>query len=430
MRYLSSWLVLGTLLLAVGCCVQGCDNLNPPTTTEPPKPVVLPVEAGLPTRGEISSYLVTNSRVTAEIVIEVTPEMVEKCTAINVEEGDRVTKGQILAELDKKDMQSQIEEAESQVRTQRIQCERAKKLADEGLGPKADYDTAKLNLDQAESQLKRLKLQLSDLTIRSPITGIVTSRELQVGQLVSSGQPIFRIVDPTSYMLIINPPEQQLANLKVGQTAEVTIDAIKNEVFEARVRKINPNVDPASGTVKVTLDFDQETMTRLRDQAFARVKLVLETHSNALLVPKDVVVEENARKYLFILSDEDGNPVKTSGGTEGGSSEEDSATAADADQEETFIAKRVEIETGLEDSDFVEILSGVDEDTRIITLGQQNLKPGTRVRVTNAEAELRSKAGLSAEEALAAAEAERESGAAEGQETDGSGRRRMRRAAR
>ncbi|MBN2307589.1 MAG: efflux RND transporter periplasmic adaptor subunit, partial [Candidatus Hydrogenedentes bacterium] len=398
--------------------------------------IVIPVEAQLPKRGDISAYIETFSRVEAENRVDVTPESPEKCVQVLVEEGDRVKAGQALAELDKRDLAAQILENETQLRKQQVDYERAKQMFEEGLGAEVDYDNARFAYEQGQASLKRLKLQYENLTIRSPIDGIVTMKAIQVGQLVSSGSPVFRVVDPNSYMLVIQPPEQELPHLRVGQEAEVTLDSRKGEEFSARVRRINPNVEE-SGTVKVTLDFDKADMARLRDTAFARVRLVMETHEQALLVPKDAIVEENARKYLFVVDEpgaeeaegEEAGGEEAGGEEAGGEASGDTAAseaggdgeAADdasagegapsGDEDPIHIAKRVEIQSGLEDSNYVEILAGIDDDSMIITLGQQALKPGAEVRVTTAEDELQARAGLTADEALKAAEEKRAAGA-------------------
>ncbi|MCL4693567.1 MAG: efflux RND transporter periplasmic adaptor subunit, partial [Candidatus Hydrogenedentes bacterium] len=207
----------------------------------------------------------------------------------------------------------------------------------------------------------------------------------------------FDIVDTNSYILTINPPEQLLPRVEKGQKALVSIDAVKGDAFEATVRRINPAVDPATGTVKVTLDFRKDIMSQLREAAFARVRLVMDTRENALLVPKDAVIEENARKYLFVVGPEEQASPEGS---------ESADTAAN-----TMIATRVEVKTGLEDNAKVEIIEGIDENSPIVTVGQQTLKSGSEVKLTTTQEELLAKAGLSAEEALAAAEAERARGA-------------------
>jgi len=207
--------------------------------------------------------------------------------------------------------------------------------------------------------------------------------------MVTTGVPVFSIVDPASYILPITPPEKELARLSVGQEARISIDSCPGSEFTAKVRRINPAVDPLSGTVKVILDFDEAARSCLRESAFARVRLVMETHQNALLVPKDALLEENARKYVMLVQegDRDASPEEPAG------TETEPKAGAHA-----LMAERVEVQTGLEDSNSVEIVSGITEESRVITLGQHTLKPGSEVFVTNVQ-----EAILSGSEASASA---------------------------
>ncbi|HOZ49900.1 MAG TPA: hypothetical protein PK468_25080, partial [Candidatus Hydrogenedentes bacterium] len=232
--------------------------------------------------------------------------------------------------------------------------------------------------------------------------------------------------------------------LQIGQLAKVTVDALPGEEFDAYVRRVNPAVDPLTGTIKVVLDFDEATRIRLRESAFARVRLIMETHQQALVVPKDVLVEENGRKYVFVVEEEQpqaeeeaaelpettGNEAAAPSVTETEASdkagenagepetESPDAPPEDADAESTntedskpeepmLVAQRVEVETGFEDSSRVEIVSGIGDDSLIVTLGQHTLKPGSYVRVASAEVLLNEKKDMSVEEALAEAEAKK-----------------------
>ncbi|MFO7904548.1 MAG: hypothetical protein R6U98_17930, partial [Pirellulaceae bacterium] len=157
---------------------------------------------------------------------------------------------------------------------------------------------------------------------------------------------------------------------------------------------------------------------------FVRVRLVMETHEDALLVPKDAVIEENARTYVFVArrkepGPENAEPEKTDGSALQDETEDESAEAADTTSNTTdqsaftqneeenkpyWVAERLEVETGLEDSQHSEIVKGIDAEDLVVTVGQHTLKPGTRVSITTADEVLAENANLSAQEALRAAE--------------------------
>jgi len=438
-----NWLTILVLALLAGSVV-GCDIVGRKAkskdaedeaekTAEEETEIVIPIEVDHPGRGDISSHFETTTRVQAENRVQVPSEGVGECTAVHVEEGDRVAMGEVLAALDTTDIRLTIGQGEVQVRQTKTSYDIAEKSLKEGIGSKAERDNAKFAHEQAVAALEAQKVQLEKQTVTAPIAGIVTMRAVQAGQFVATGTPLFAIVDPASFMVTISPPERELSRLRVGQVAKVTIDALGNEEFAATVRRVNPNVDPMSGTVKVTLDFDEETRSRLREAAFARVRLVMETHENALLLSKDAVVEENARKYVFVVvekeaeaqepeeAEAEAGEEKTEApegakDTEAEAGEDAEAATGEGDEEDAepvLVANRIEVQTDLEDSDFVEVVSGIDDESLIVVLGQHTLKSGARVRITNAAAEIQAKSGLSAEDALEAAKAKQEAKAKE-----------------
>lgn len=425
------YLGVGTLMVLVLLCGAGCNPTQKTTNAdavqadkpkdkdiEEEEELVIPVQSELPRRENIASYFETTARVEAENRVQVMAESVGECEKVAVQEGDSVKAGDVLADLDKKAVAATIGQTEVQVRQTQTSYDIAERSLAEGIGAKAERDNARFAHEQAMAALNTQKVQLAKLTIRAPISGIVTKKNVQEGQLVSAGMTVFTIVDPLSYMLVINPPEKELARLKVGQLAKVTVDALGTEEFDAALRRINPAVDSATGTVKVTLDFDPATRKRLRESAFARVRLVLETHENALLVPKDALIEENARKYLFIVKQDEApkaeaqaaEPVKAPEASEAPAkpAAEPAKTEDSASAKPIFVAERIEVQTGLEDSKSIEILSGLEDNALVVTLGQHTLKQGSKVTISNANDELLSKAGLSAEEALKTAQKKRE----------------------
>ncbi len=361
--------------------------------------VRIPIHAARPTRNDISAYFETTTRVQAENQVEVISKGTGLCEAVHVEEGDRVETGEILAELDKRELEAQLSQTRVNVQQTKYQMQKAEEQLDEGLLSPYEAENARFAHEQAEATLRVQEVQLSHQTIQAPISGVVTQRMVQKGMLVSSGMPMFSIVDPESFILPISAPEKELVRLEVGQEAKVTVDSLPGREFTARIERINPSVDLTTGTVKVVLEFEEEAREHLRQAAFARVRLVMETHEDALLVPKDAIIEENARTFVMVVREKkEGEPAPV----------EAAESLEEVPDEPMLVAERVEVKTGLEDSDDIEILEGIDEETRIVTLGQHTLKSGSAVVVTNAEQEILSRADIEPGEALAIAEQRRE----------------------
>lgn len=395
------------LVLAVGCGISTTKTSSGTVeSVAPPEPerVIIPVEAQKPVRGDISEYLDTVARVEAEKRVEVASKGTGICLEVLAEEGDTVKKGQPLAELDKKDIEAQLRQTELKVRQARADLERSKKAYEYGFLSGMEYENAKFALENAEAALQTQQIQLENTTIRAPIDGVITRRSIHEGQLISTGTPVFQIVDPDSYVINIDVAEKDLPRLKLGQTAKFSVLSLEGKEFEAKVSRINPGVDPASGMVKVRLELDASTRAQLREAAFVRIRLVMETHANALLIPKDALLEENMRRYLFIVAD---SPVSSQAADASASTSPASDVPRVASDGRTY-ARRVPVEVGLEDNKYAEILSGIDDDTLVITVGQKNLKTDAEIRVTTAQAEMESSTQLTAEKALEAAKAKHE----------------------
>ena len=372
MRYGIICIVFAALVAGLtGCGSQAQGKAPDPSSVAQSDEVLIPIQADYPTRTDISAYFETTSRIQAERRVEVISKGTGLCKRVFVEEGDRVKAGDVIAELDKEELEAQLRQTMVSVEQHKTAYEIAEQSLAEGIGSRAERDNTRFAYEQAKAMLNLQQVQFRHQTITAPIDGMITMRHIQEGMLVTAGMPAFSIVDTSSFVLPISPPEKELTRLRIGQEAKVTIDAKEGREFIAHVRRINPSVDPMTGTVKVILDFDPEDREQLREAAFARVRLVMETHENALVVPKDAVLEENTRKYLMVLREQ---VPETPG---------EQAPAAP-----TLVVERVEVKTGLEDSNFVEILAGIDDNTRFVTLGQHTLKPGSAVMITNARDEI------------------------------------------
>ncbi len=382
-------------------------------------PLIIPVEVASPTRGDMSSYFDTSTRIEAERRVDVSSKGSARCIALLVDEGDTVSQGDILAELERAEAQALYDQSSIQVRQNETSYALAKRQHDEGLGTKMDMDNAKYTHEQSLATLESQRLALENLTIRAPIDGVITTRVIHLGMLVSVGESVFSIMDPSSFILTISPPEKELSRLKIGQTAEVRVDAIPGRLFSASIRRINPSVDPVTGTIKVVLDFDEELDGELRESAFSRVKLVMSTRKNVILIPKEAIVEENGKQYVFVLEETDGETVTIGGKSSdlGASDSKKEVEASEKGDEEdakpdstevpVYVAKRVSIQTALEDATRIQVFAGLEESALMVTNGQHSLKDGAKVRISSVQQEISRLEGMSADDLLEVAKKKR-----------------------
>ncbi|HSO23204.1 MAG TPA: efflux RND transporter periplasmic adaptor subunit [Chondromyces sp.] len=316
------------------------------------------VSVGTVAREPIASLYSTSATLRADrsaTVIARTRGVVERLV---VEEGDRVAAGQPLAYLEDDEQTIAAARARTTEETARREHERAGGLYERGLLSVDEYEAGRRDAEDAQHALELAELELSRTVIRAPIAGTVVARHLDVGATVSDGTPVYDLADVDPLYADINIPERHVTRLHPGQTVLLAADATDAEA-SAVIERIAPAVDPATGTVKVTVAVQGDS--RLRPGAFVRVDIVTDTHDDALVVARSALVAEGRRWHLYRLA-EDGRTVE-----------------------------QIEVALGFESGDRVEILAAVDPETsiaagdRVVVVGAPALSEGAVVRVMNDE---------------------------------------------
>jgi RND family efflux transporter MFP subunit len=213
---------------------------------------------------------------------------------------------------------------------------------------------AEAGMSQAASLVRIARQALADASIRSPISGYVAARMAEPGQQVAGGgmggAAILRIVAPGSVYFQANVSETQVADVRLGQHVDVTVDALPGRTFSGTVTRILPVASMAARAFTLRIDFPVEPT--MKPQMFARGRILLGTHRATVLVPKDAVVFDpiQNRSKLF---------VKLGSGT----------------------VQEREVKIGYTNPEFVEIVSGVRPAEAVVVQGQNALQDGDKVRV-------------------------------------------------
>ncbi|MFC1889915.1 efflux RND transporter periplasmic adaptor subunit [Thermodesulfobacteriota bacterium] len=308
----------------------------------------LPVKTELPTRGEISSFIQTSTTIKTKREVDVYSKAIGICRDVHREEGDLVGQGDLLAELSDEELTILRNQARARAEKAAEDFKRAEQMfADDLISSKA-FEEARFLLNLAGEDLALSEKKLMDTSIRAPLDGVISERHVKVGDLVTTTKKLFQIVDMGSLQAVVHVPERDYNRVRAGQPAEISVDSIPNRTFSGSVARINPVIDPDSGTMKVTVDIGEESPL-LKPGLFIRVRIVTDTHEDALLVPKEAVVLEKASSKIFVVS--------------GGSAQE-----------------RV-IETGYENYLWVEVVGGLKEGEDVVVLGHLGIKDNTPVRI-------------------------------------------------
>ena len=352
-RFSISLLPTVLMLVAAGCSSDGAQEhgsgTGGPWAGGPgrERTAAVPVEVAQVARRSISAFLETNGTLEAKNEVDVVARVAAPIVALLVEEGEAVRKGQVLARLDREELQAQLEISRVAVKESDLVYERAQKLYHDQLVSEEQYQQALSSFEAANAQLEAHRIQFGFSTITAPFDGLIVTRYVDFAQHVSVNTPLFRISDFDPLLCPIQVPERELAQLHLQQPAHLAVEAWPGRRFEAQVLLISPVVDAATGTIKVTLKVRSEG--KLRPGMFARVFLRTATREAALVIPKSALSLESIGDTVYV---------------------------ADAGK-----ASRREVTLGFREGDFVETLTGVTAGEAVIVVGQDGLSDGTPIEI-------------------------------------------------
>ena len=350
---MNRWFVISAFVLVSSSCGSEDSGRQQGRGRGGRQSAAVPVKVELVARGEISKSVLKNTTLEAERWVDVRSRRPGQVVAILKEEGDKVREGEVLARLDDADAELQAREMEvAFVDAQRVHA-RVQKIFESNLASEEQFEAAKTQLDRARTQYERAKLDFNFTRITSPVEGTVTSRRVEIGNVVSNNQTLFSVADFDPLLARILVPEKEIGSIATGQEAVITVESAPGRDYSGRVKRISPVVDPESGTVKVTVEIPSSNRTILRPGMFSSVYIITETRKNTLVIPKKALVLEGEGNQVFVYE-------KTEDGGR---------------------AERKKIKIGFSDNDRLEVVEGVEDGDVVITVGQDGLRPGTAVRI-------------------------------------------------
>lgn len=285
-----------SLCIAIVAC--GCGPEKTPLAGQPENKLVTVREVKLVISEEslaVSGTLEAHKTATLNFQV---PGKVEQ---IRVDEGDHVSAGQVLASLDFADYSSQLEIAEAAVMRAQDAYDRFEPLCREGAFAESKFVELKSGLTQALAARDIAHKRLRDTELKSPVSGIVGMKKVEIGQIVSPELPVFVVVKTDTVFARVAVPESEVGKIAIGHPAEVTIPALNDWRFDGKISLIGVVADPRtrSFTVKVRLANPEY---HLRPGMI--VQTVLSTHQSMtrLTVPVEAIVRDaDDLSYVFTI---------------------------------------------------------------------------------------------------------------------------------
>ena len=224
-------------------------------------------------------------------------------TAVHVREGDRVTAGTVVVELDDREVLAELAEARANLEEAAAGWHRVESLHATGLTSAQELDAAVARQRVGAARVDALETRLSFTRITAPVAGVVTAREVEVGDLASPRAPLLELASGRGLLLRVPVSELEVVRLKTGDAAEVSVDALPDLVLEGTIQRIFPAADSVSRQVTVELAV-AETPPDVRYGFLARAHLVLERIPDAVLVP-ETALQRGAKGEVFVWIVED-----------------------------------------------------------------------------------------------------------------------------
>ena len=310
-----------------------------------PATVTPAVEVTTAVSRDVAQESTYSSSVEAYATNNIMPQTGARIRKINVEVGDYVVKGQVLAEMDR----FQLEQLELQIQNDDIEYARLKGLYAEGGVSQSDFEAAELGYKVRKTNYQNL---LENTILRSPINGYVTARNFDAGDMFAMSAPLFTVQQVVPVKLLVGISESEYTKVKKGDTVSLTVDALPDRTFTGKVTRLYPTINAATHT------FNAEVVVSNADRAlrpgmFARVTVNFGVNHRIVLPDQCIVKQEGTgQKFVYLLKEDD-------------------------------TVSYVPVTLGRHMGAEYEVIDGVQEGETVVRKGQAALKDGVKVQVLN-----------------------------------------------
>lgn len=306
---------------------------------------------------QFDHYLELQGDVKTKQNVLVYPEMAGTLYRVYVTEGQKVSKGQLLASIDDGGMGSQLAQLKTQTELAKTTFERQKRLWEQKIGSEIQYLQAKATYEANESAVKQTQSQLGKSTIRAPFSGIVDDVIKDQGTVVAPGpgSEVFRIVNLSDMYIEVAVPENYLAGIQEGKEAKVYFPVLGDTVI-TKVRQTGNFINPSNRAFNVEIPVPNKK-GNIKPNLSARVNINDYSSEQAIVIPQNIISENaEGEQYVYVAD-------------------------ITNDSDEATINKRI-VTTGKTQGNNVEILSGISDGDHLIKEGARSVKDGQKVKIS------------------------------------------------
>jgi HlyD family secretion protein len=374
---------------------------------------LIPVTVEKAEKGKIISIVTANGKVEAKSKVNISADVMGRIVNLPVVEGQKVKRGDLLVEIDKTQnlsdvaqMRAALAQAKVNEEEATIDFDRKQQLIKKNLISQAEFDLARTSLDrakalvkQAEASLDRALDQLEKCTIRAPMAGTITTLNSEEGENViigtmnNPGTVIMVISDLSEIVVKADVDETDIARLELGQESKISLDAFPDTSFAGRVTEIGNAAKVTGSLQEQVTNFEvtiliTDSVPGIKPGMNATVDVTTATRDDVLKVPIQAVVMRNPDELNDKNKDKPTGAIASTTAVADSTGNDESETAEKKEIEGVFVvndkdAKFVPVKTGISDQQYIEIISGLEPDQKVVTGSYKTLrmlKDGDRVK--------------------------------------------------
>lgn len=315
---------------------------------------VVDVRARTVRAGPFVDRLRVTGTVEAERTVELTAQEGGRIRSVHAEKGERLAAGAPIVEIDDRELRARLEEARARAELAREQWERRRQLyEEEDAISELAYLRARSEADQAAARVERLESRLEDTSVEAPFAGVLDERPVEVGSTVSPGTHVATLVDLRPVKVSAGVPERYANDVAVGDSATVTVPSLDDREFSGTLTYVGAAVNEDSRSLPVEVELPNVEGT-LKPAMVAKVELVRKRWASAVVVPQDAVLRASDGFAVYVVERGEEGPT----------------------------ARRRSVQLGPRENDRVVVEAGLEAGELLVTVGQQQLADGDRVRLT------------------------------------------------
>mgnify|MGYP000942694939 CR=1 FL=1 len=231
--------------------------------------------------------------------ITLSSEMGGLITSINVKEGQKVSKGTIIATVDAAILASNLNEIETQLDYAKYMLSKQEELKKRGVGSEFELETAKNQVNSLKSRINSLSTQKGKAVLRAPFSGVIDQVFARQGQMAGPASPIVRLVNNNNVDIVAGISEKHLANVKVGTEIEVSFPNFKDTIIRLQLTNVGNYIEPTNRTFRIMATIKNNTL--LLPNMLAEISITDKDIPNGLVVPAEAILKDQSNQdFLFI----------------------------------------------------------------------------------------------------------------------------------